>query len=228
MSSSDISKIYSNISKFSDKIIVKNRLKMLRIIKNQINKETIESVLDIGTTEDKNYISSNFIIKNLGEFKNYKSISDQNIKSDFFHNTLKKSITENFSSDEINNFKSDLVISNATIEHVGSFENQLKMCDNIIKLAKKYFIIITPNRYHPIEFHTKLPLIHWLPKNIHRLILSKIGLNFHSKETNLNLLSENDLNILIRKCNHSNFLIKKTYFLFFKSNLLVIGKKILS
>ena len=25
-----------------------------------------------------------------------------------------------------------------------------------------YFIIITPNRYHPIEFHTKIPLLHFL------------------------------------------------------------------
>ena len=27
---------------------------------------------------------------------------------------------------------------------------------------EKYFIIITPNRYHPLDFHTKLPFFHWL------------------------------------------------------------------
>ena len=41
--------------------------------------------------------------------------------------------------------RSDLVISNATIEHVGSFENQLKMVKNIILLSKKYFVITTLN-----------------------------------------------------------------------------------
>ena len=51
------------------------------------------------------------------------------------------------------------------------------MCENIIKLSKKYFIIITPNRLHPLEFHTKIPLIHWMPKKIHRKILKFLGFN---------------------------------------------------
>ena len=33
---------------------------------------------------------------------------------------------------------SDLVISSATIEHVGSYENQIKMLKNIIKLTNKH------------------------------------------------------------------------------------------
>ena len=81
---------------------------------------------------------------------------------------------------EIEDFKSELVISNATIEHVGNLENQINMCKNIIKLSKKYFVIITPDRFHPIEFHTKLPLIHWLNKNLHRKILKILKLNFLS------------------------------------------------
>ena len=48
------------------------------------------------------------------------------------------------------------------------------MVKNIINLTKKIFFITTPNRFYPIEFHTKLPLIHWLPKRIHRFILSKL------------------------------------------------------
>ena len=76
-------------------------------------------------------------------------------------------ITDEFTENEIKEFRSDIVISNATIEHVGSFKNQVKMCKNIINLSKKYFIIITPNRLHPFEFHTKIPLIHWFPKKLY-------------------------------------------------------------
>ena len=85
---------------------------------------------------------------------------------------------------------------------------------------------MTPNRYHPFEFHTKLPLLHWLPKKIHRNILSILGINFLSKEENLNLLSNNDLLEIMQKLNHSDFEIKKIDFLFFKSNLLLFGKTI--
>ena len=49
----------------------------------------------------------------------------------FFSKILTKSITDNFTNEEIDNFKSDLVISNATIEHVGNFENQIKMVKNV-------------------------------------------------------------------------------------------------
>ena len=219
-------KIYSNIHfSFFEKISTKKRSEIAYIIKNFLKDKKIGDVLDIGTTEDEEYIGSNYIVKNIGNFKKFKSISNQTINSGFFNLKLKKSITENFNNEEIKNFKSDLVISNATIEHVGNLENQIKMCKNIIELTKKYFIINTPNRFHPFDFHTKLPFLHWFPKKIHRLILNSIGLKFFAKEKNLNLLSENDLNLIMKKLNFSNFNIKKIDFLFFKSNLILIGKK---
>ena len=64
------------------------------------------------------------------------------------------------------------------------------LCQNVSELKKVF--ISTPNRNYPFDFHTKLPLIHLLPKNIHRKIL-KIGLSFFSKEENLNLMAEKDL-----------------------------------
>ena len=218
-------KIYlKNHDTFFDKIIVKNRLKMVNLIENHFNDEELDDVLDIGSTNDFENESSNLLIKNLKNFKNYKSISDQKIELSFFSKALKKSITENFSDLELEEYKSDVVISNATIEHVGSLENQIKMCENIIKLSKKYFIVITPNRYHPVEFHSKLPLLHWLPKIIHRRILTLIGMKFLADEKNLNLLSYNDLVNIMKKLNHNNYEIKNINFLFFKSNLLLFGK----
>ena len=99
------------------------------------------------------------------------------------------------------------------------------MCENIINLSKRYFIIITPNRFHPIEFHTKIPFLHWLPKKIHRVFLSLLGFKLLSKEENLNLLSYSDLFLIMKKLNHSNFTVKSINFIFFKSNLILIGNK---
>ena len=217
--------IYSQIhTSFFDKIIIKKRLEILNMLNLYFKDQTFNDVLDIGTTNDIS-ASSNFLIKNLKNIKFYKSISNQKINSDLFSKILKKSITSDFTETEVEDFKSDLVISNATIEHVGSLENQIKMCDNIIKLSKKYFVICTPNRFHPIEFHTKLPLIHWLNKTLYRKILKKINLNFFSKEENLNLLSQSDLTLIMKKLNFEKYEIKKIKFLSFSSNLILIGTK---
>ena len=195
------------------------------IPKKYNNKEDTKKNSITDSTEDNKNSSSNYLIKNLGNYKIFKSISNQLINSSFFSKILKKSITDEFTEDEINEFKSDMVISNATIEHVGSIENQIKMCENIIKLSNKYFIINTPNKFHPIEFHTKIPLIHWLPNKFYRIILKFLGLKFFADENNLNLLSENDLVLIMKKLNQVNFSIKKIKFLFFCSNLILIGKK---
>ena len=210
---------------FFEKILLKKRKEILIILKEFLNDKKISDILDVGTTEDENNPSSNYLVKNLGTDKYYKSISDQTITSNFFSKSLKKSITGNFTKNEIEKFKSDLVISNATIEHVGSFENQIKMCSNIISLSKKYFIIMTPNRFHPLEFHTKIPIIHWLPKKFYRIILRFFGLKFFADENNLNLLSEFDLRSIMEKNNQINYEIKYVNFFFIKSNLILIGEK---
>lgn len=210
---------------FFEKILLNKRKEILSKLKNFLNDKKINDVLDIGSTEDDANESSNFIIKNLGNFKEVKSISDQSVNSKFFSKSLKKSITSKFSKDDIKEFQSDLVISNATIEHVGDFKNQIMMCKNIINLSRKYYIIITPNRYHPLEFHTKIPLIHWLPKKTHRMLLQLFGLNFFANEKNLNLLSNHDLNLIMKILEQTDYKIESINFIFFKSNLILIGKK---
>ncbi len=226
MSNNFQKKIYSEFhSNFFDKMINKKRSEIVEIINEFIANKNLHDVLDIGTTDDDQNISSNIIIKNLKHLKVFKSISNQNINMKLFSECLNKSITDDFTEKEIEIFSSDLVISNATIEHVGNYENQLKMIENVIKLCKKYFIIITPNRYYPIEFHSKLPLIHWFPKKIHRFLLSLFKQNFLSLEENLNLLSKKDFKEFMKKLNFNNYELRTIRFLLFNSNLILIGSK---
>ena len=53
---------------FIDKIIVKKRLEMLRILKLNIKKNKILSMLDIGTVDDDSLESSNFFIHQFLKF----------------------------------------------------------------------------------------------------------------------------------------------------------------
>jgi SAM-dependent methyltransferase len=56
----------------------------------------------------------------------------------------------------------DIVFSNAVIEHVGSREQQRRFVEESLRVARRAFIT-TPNRWFPVEVHTRLPLVHWLP-----------------------------------------------------------------
>ena len=56
----------------------------------------------------------------------------------------------------------DVVFSNAVIEHVGDAEAQRRFVAEALRVAPRAFIT-TPNRWFPVEVHTRLPLVHWLP-----------------------------------------------------------------
>ena len=220
-----MSKIYAtNHYKFIDQIVLKKRKEMLEIIKKNLTKDQIKDAIDIGSTEDKDNKSSNYIIKNLYHIPKIRSLSNQIINDKFFFKNIQKSITDDFSDNEISSIKSDLAISNATIEHVGSLKNQIKMVKNTILLTKKVFIITTPNRFHPIEFHTKLIFLHWLPKKIFQNICKFLRLNFFSNEENLNLLSKKDLIKLMKLSNFSNYKIYSIKLFGFVSNYILIGR----
>ncbi len=79
----------------------------------------------------------------------------------------------------------DIVYSNAVLEHVGSEEAQRQFVNEACRVGKKVFIAV-PNRLFPVEVHTGIPLLHWLPKALFRAFLRRVGMSFHAREENLN------------------------------------------
>jgi SAM-dependent methyltransferase len=86
----------------------------------------------------------------------------------------------------------DLVVSFAVIEHVGDRAQQAAFVQELLRVGKAC-CITTPNRWYPIEFHSILPLVHWLPPRWFRQILKLLGKQFWAEEKNLNILSESDV-----------------------------------
>ncbi len=68
----------------------------------------------------------------------------------------------------------DVAWSNAVIEHVGSRAAQVKFMRELLRVAHTVFVT-TPNRWFPIELHTRFPLVHWLPKPACDSILRMAG-----------------------------------------------------
>ena len=57
----------------------------------------------------------------------------------------------------------DLGFSNAVVEHVdGGREGQRRFVHELARVARRVFVT-TPNRFFPVEVHTRLPFVHWLP-----------------------------------------------------------------
>jgi hypothetical protein len=86
----------------------------------------------------------------------------------------------------------DIVFSNAVVEHVGSTAQQQFFIEEAIRVSRRFFIT-TPNRWFPVEMHTALPLLHYLPPPLHRRVLSAIGHEYWATEDHLNLLDARSL-----------------------------------
>jgi SAM-dependent methyltransferase len=56
----------------------------------------------------------------------------------------------------------DVVFSNAVVEHVGDELRQRAFVAEALRVGRRVFLT-TPNRWFPIEVHTRLPFVHWLP-----------------------------------------------------------------
>lgn len=82
----------------------------------------------------------------------------------------------------------DLVFCSAVLEHVGNEGQQRRFIAEMLRVGKGYFLT-TPNRWFPLEFHTLLPLLHWLPQPLHQSLLRALGKSFWASTDNLNLLS---------------------------------------
>ncbi len=57
----------------------------------------------------------------------------------------------------------DVAFSNAVVEHVGGREEQRRFIAELCRVAPRVFFS-TPNRWFPVETHTLVPLVHWLPR----------------------------------------------------------------
>jgi SAM-dependent methyltransferase len=119
----------------------------------------------------------------------------------------------------------DYVHSSAVIEHVGSHLNQTQFLRELWRVARRGIFVTTPNRWFPIEVHTVLPLVHYLPAKTFRAVLRKLGRDFFAEEANLNLMSQASLADAARSGGIDNYRLETVSLVGWPSNLLLIAEK---
>ena len=86
----------------------------------------------------------------------------------------------------------DILFCSAVLEHVGTRKDQELFLSECLRIADRVFLT-TPNRWFPVEMHTFMPFLHWLPWSWFQEIISPIHGGFWADINNLNLLSKKDV-----------------------------------
>jgi hypothetical protein len=206
----------------ASKISMHVRRKMFTSFMTAINPNRDQRVLDIGVTSDTKYQESNYF-EGLYPYKdNITCVGTEDgshLEKQYVGIRFVQIIPQEplpFRDKEF-----DIAFCNAVIEHVGTLKQQKDFVDEMMRVSRSFFLT-TPNRWCPVEFHTALPLLHFLPKENYRRILNMLGETYWSKEENLNLLGRKDLRALFPK--DSNVIIEGVRLFGVATNLIAYGK----
>jgi ubiquinone/menaquinone biosynthesis C-methylase UbiE len=171
------------------RIAAHQRRKMFRRFMRDTRVTANDRVLDVGVTSDRSLEASNYL-EAWYPYKNMVTASGIDDASFLCHQypgmsfVMADALQLPFCDQAF-----DVIHSSAVIEHVGSFARQCAFVAECCRVARRGVFITTPNRWFPVEFHTVLPLVHWLPKKIFRALMHHTGFGFFAEERNLNLLT---------------------------------------
>ena len=158
-----------------------------------------ETLLDVGVTSDTTYESSNYVE---AWYPHKDRITAAGIDDASFLETLYPGVSfvnANGLDLPFEDGAFDVAHSSAVLEHVGGRDNQVGFVRELARVARRAVFLTTPNRWFPVEFHTVLPLVHWLPKPVFRGLMRRTGNGFFAEEANLNLVGAGELKAIARE-----------------------------
>lgn len=202
----------------ASKIGFRARKAMYEMFVEQLRPTEADRVVDIGVTPDEEMIDSNFFeqLYPWRERITATSVEDaSNIEQRFPGVTFVQTEPGRLPFEDA---AFELAFCSAVVEHVGP-ENQKSFVAEVTRVAGGCFVTV-PNRWYPIEVHTFLPFLHWLPRSTHRRLLRLLRRPFWADPANLHLLSAREFVALFPPEANVRILRKRTFG--FTSNLVAV------
>ncbi len=201
------------------------RRKMYAEFLAQFPPDQTASVIDVGVTADRSYEHSNYLV---AWYPHKDRITAVGLDDAGFLETVYpgvKFVQADGRDLPFDDGAFDVAHASAVLEHVGNAERQTTFLRELWRVSRRGIFITTPNRWFPVEFHTVLPLVHWLPKPMFRGILARTGRAFFADESNLNLIGPGELKQLARDAGIANPQIDTVSLGGWPTNLLLSARK---
>lgn len=184
-----------------------------------------DSILDVGVTSDRDQLASNYLE---AWHPRKERITACGIDDAAFLETVYPGVRFVHADGKALPFADrsfDWVHASAVLEHVGSSGEQARFLAELYRVCRKGLFVTTPNRWFPVEFHTVLPLLHWLPPAAFRALMRRLGHAELALEANLNLLGRRELAAACASAGLPGWRIGSVSLAGWPSNLLLVARR---
>ena len=161
------------------------------------------SILDVGPANVEYSPFDNYFEKRYSHPENITALSNQDLS--VFKMKYPQIETVQYQGD-IFPFRTkefSVVISNAVIEHVGGYDDQVQFVRELNRVGHRFYFT-TPAKEFPLEIHTNLPFVHWFSKPICDRLLTCFGRKWASGDF-MNLLSRRSLRKILEGAGIGSF-----------------------
>ncbi|CAN7328535.1 class I SAM-dependent methyltransferase [Phenylobacterium sp. LjRoot219] len=201
------------------------RRKMFARFLREMQPSEADSLLDVGATSDETLEHSNYAV---AWYPHKARITTVGLDDASFLERKYPGVAFRVADGRALPFANgsfDLVHSSAVLEHVGGRPDQVRFISELWRVARRGVFLTTPNRWYPIEFHSVLPLVHWLPRAAFWQVLRATGRGELADEAVLNLLGPGDLRRVAAEAGATSAVVQSVALLGWPSNLLLVGRK---
>ncbi len=212
------------IDKIAYKISQKSREKKFEQFLFEIKPKNNERIIDVGINNEEYSQGDNYLEKHYSHPQNITAVSKESI--DLFKKQYPdiKSLVADGRKLPFDGDAFDIGYSNAVIEHVGERQDQINFLKELFRVSRRGYFT-TPNRFFPIEIHTRVPLLHLLlSKKYFDSFLNLIGKKWATGDY-MNLLSKKDIKGIMAEAGIENYTILSNRLLGFPATFSVIWKK---